>query len=260
LRTLTIAALSALLAGVSAAEPLPRLEKPNFTRLPSANDLVRLFPDRAVSRGLSGIAEIECIVGAKGEMKDCQVLAEAPAGLGFGEATVGAARYFRVPSIDAEGHSTVGKVVRLPLRWNLPGVNITALSTHNRPGRPAVLLRPTKGGDLPCPAADAPHRRCTREPMGWDAFPPIPVTRAQIRTIPEGEAPSTLICRLTAALRLEACVPSSTASSAAASAMLALAPHLVAGDVANGPSRAGQIVAMIFDWEAIREDVARSRE
>jgi hypothetical protein len=260
LRTLTIGALTALLAGSAASEPLPGLQNPEFMRRPSANDQVPLYPRRAVTRGIPGAAEIECIVGPKGEMKDCQVLTEAPAGLGFGEATIGAARYFRVPPTDAAGQPTVGKVVRLPLRWNLPLENKTAPSLQNRPGRPAVLLRPSKVGDLPCPAIDAPQRRCTREPMGWDAFPPISATRAQIRTIAEGEAPSTLTCRLTAALKLEACLPSSTASPGAASAMLALAPHFVANDVANGPSRVGHMVAMAFDWPAIRQDVMKSRE
>jgi hypothetical protein len=229
-------------------------------RRPSANDLVPLYPRRAVTRGIPGAAEIECIVGPKGEMKDCQVLAEAPAGLGFGEATIGAARYFRVPPTDAAGQPTAGKVVRLPLRWNLPLENKTAPSIQNRPGRPAVLLRPAEGGDLPCPAPEAPQRRCSREPMAWAAFPPIPVIRVHIGAIPESEAPSTLTCRLTAALRLEACLPSSTASPAAASAMLTLAVHFEGTEVANAPPRAGQMVAMAFDWQAIRQDVMKSRE
>lgn len=55
---------------------------------PSAAELTRAYPERALERGLSGEATVLCYVGLNGRLDDCDIAEESPAGMGFGRAAV----------------------------------------------------------------------------------------------------------------------------------------------------------------------------
>lgn len=60
-----------------------------------------------------------CGVGADGALSECKVQSEDPAALGYGDAALRLAPYFRLAVWTEEGLPAVGGVVRMPLRFDL---------------------------------------------------------------------------------------------------------------------------------------------
>jgi len=83
--------------------------------------VAQLFPAAAVKAGLrSGKADVECTVQHDGSLKDCTVVAEQPAGLGFGDAALTVAGVMAMNPWTAEGDPVDGARIRLPVRLELP--------------------------------------------------------------------------------------------------------------------------------------------
>lgn len=96
--------------------PPPTLEDVDWAARPSNRDVVRYYPSAAMRFSRSGVAILTCAVGAAGELT-CEVSYEAPRYLGFGEAATRIATRFRAPLETADGVSTEGAIVRLPIRF-----------------------------------------------------------------------------------------------------------------------------------------------
>ena len=88
----------------------------SFLERPSGRDFERYFPHRAVTRGVSGRVVLDCAVAADGRLS-CAVASEDPAGWGFGDASLQAARHFRVAPATADGQPTSGGRLRVPMAW-----------------------------------------------------------------------------------------------------------------------------------------------
>lgn len=100
-----------------AAPPQPSIiTNPTFLERPNARDFERFFPPRALERGTSGRVVLDCIVQADGRI-NCTVSSEDPPGWGFGEASLRAAREFRVAPATQDGRPTSGGRIRVPMTW-----------------------------------------------------------------------------------------------------------------------------------------------
>jgi periplasmic protein TonB len=99
------------------APPTPMLTGVTWLEEPDGDDYARYFPSRALSRGQSGRVVLDCLVSADGRIS-CSVLSEDPPNWGFGEASIRAARHFRVAPRTADGQPTQGGRIRRTLRWN----------------------------------------------------------------------------------------------------------------------------------------------
>ena len=98
----------------------PVIGIPRWTGLPRAEDLVAAYPNEAVKAGvLRARVVLTCTVGTDGVLSDCSVESEDPVGYGFGKATVGLARTFKLGVWTAEGLPTVGGLVRVPIRYDM---------------------------------------------------------------------------------------------------------------------------------------------
>ncbi|MEZ5996698.1 MAG: energy transducer TonB [Hyphomonadaceae bacterium] len=97
--------------------PAPAIiTNPTFLQRPSGRDFERFFPPRALARGVSGRVVLDCTVAADGRIA-CAVASEEPVGWGFGEASLRAARQFRVAPATADGRPTSGGRISVPMMW-----------------------------------------------------------------------------------------------------------------------------------------------
>lgn len=108
---------------VFAAESLtgasPLIGKPQWTQLPSFENMTQAFPAEARKVGLTKARVVlSCTVATGGGLAGCTVESEDPAGHGIGKATAGLAGMFKLGVWAAEGLPTVGGVVRVPIRYD----------------------------------------------------------------------------------------------------------------------------------------------
>jgi len=100
------------------ASERPRLIDPPWTSRPTPRDLAEYFPERAAENNITGRVVLDCIVDAAGQLL-CRVLSEDPRGYGFADASLRAARDFRVELRTPDGTPTEGASIRLPIQWRL---------------------------------------------------------------------------------------------------------------------------------------------
>ena len=72
----------------------------NFKRLD------RYFPDDARGTGVTGKVTLRCMTLRRDRVRNCQVMSEAPRGMGFGKAALRAERTYRLRVFDAAGKRT----------------------------------------------------------------------------------------------------------------------------------------------------------
>jgi len=95
------------------------IKNPAWVLKPTAAQLGRVYPDRAVDKDVSGAATLLCSVAADGSMVGCTVIDEAPKGWRFGQAALAAARYFKMSPRTVDGQVVEGAKVRIPIVFTL---------------------------------------------------------------------------------------------------------------------------------------------
>ena len=77
------------------------------------------YPEQAMRRGVeSGVVELRCVALVSGELDPCRVMAEDPAGAGFGEAALRGVRDARVVPRTIDGRDTPG-MIQFKVRFRL---------------------------------------------------------------------------------------------------------------------------------------------
>lgn len=114
----------AALATVAAGGLATLDEIPNamvrLERRPSADDVARHYPNRALGEGIEGSAELLCLVDISGHLRPCIVVSETPVDYGFGLASTRIARSIRSTPRTADGRIAAGRTTRLKLSFRMP--------------------------------------------------------------------------------------------------------------------------------------------
>lgn len=97
----------------------PVIRHPEWVRQPTAAQMERAYPRRALSQELSGRAVLSCSVLGSGEVTACSVVSQTPAGAGFGDAALSLSRYFRLSPRTVDGQTVEGARVTIPISFNL---------------------------------------------------------------------------------------------------------------------------------------------
>lgn len=117
LRAAGLAALLSLTASATLAQA-PRRDSDWFGA-PTAEDLRKAYPPRALAERRGGTAILDCAVAVSGRLENCRVAGETPAGLGFGVAALSLADKFRMEPALRDGRPTAGGRVRIPVVFSL---------------------------------------------------------------------------------------------------------------------------------------------
>lgn len=97
----------------------PVINNPRWIARPTADQMARAYPDRALRDGTEGAATLQCSVTARGSLTACSVMSETPSGQGFGRAAMQLSRHFRLSPRTVDGQAVEGAVVTIPLTFQL---------------------------------------------------------------------------------------------------------------------------------------------
>jgi TonB family protein len=108
-----------LAMAAEAAQPRPAPTQADWITPPTAIDAMKYYPAEAQKNGVSGSAVIECTLQVSGDLRNCQLASETPAGWGFGEAALAAApqlkaRPYSINGVPYEGSLKTPIVFRFP--------------------------------------------------------------------------------------------------------------------------------------------------
>jgi TonB family protein len=103
----------------SGASPPLMVTDPDWLSKPSGADLSSLYPDKALSSGISGQVRLKCRTTVSGFLADCFALDESPLGFGFGKAALRMANKFRMKPATHDGVPVGGTSVVVPINFGM---------------------------------------------------------------------------------------------------------------------------------------------
>ena len=108
-----IVLLSVLAASpVLAATP----QSPGYDQIPTAEDMAKFYPEKAMDYGKDGGATIRCTVQKDRTLAKCAIASETPAGFGFGDAALQMSKLFKMKKA-----AKPGAQVSIPIKFQAPG-------------------------------------------------------------------------------------------------------------------------------------------
>ena len=99
--------------------PADTITQADWIRRPTAEDVSRFYPNRAMLRDVEGTTRISCRVSVTGQLVGCEVQFESPQGYGFGAAAIRLSSTLRMRPMMRNGEPVDGDTITIPIRWQL---------------------------------------------------------------------------------------------------------------------------------------------
>ncbi|CAN5303505.1 hypothetical protein BH11PSE2_BH11PSE2_14170 [soil metagenome] len=99
--------------------------RPTWVRQPTAQDVARNFPERAARLEKPGSVRMTCRVASTGALESCEIAAQTPGDLGFGEAALRLAPLFQMAPTTQDGGSVAGASVTVPIAFDVDPPKLT---------------------------------------------------------------------------------------------------------------------------------------
>ncbi len=93
---------------------------PDWVKRPTGEEVANYYPPVASVVGVSGHVTIQCAVQTTGFLANCRILAETPAGMGFGDAALAMAKLFQMKPMTVNGQPVAGGEVVIPIGFQMP--------------------------------------------------------------------------------------------------------------------------------------------
>lgn len=90
-----------------------------WIRSPTSDDLAAAYPSAAKAAGVTGRADLSCLVANDGSLEACRIALETPADRGFGAAALSLKPLFKMDMASPTGAAAKGKRLRLPVRFGV---------------------------------------------------------------------------------------------------------------------------------------------
>ncbi|MGH6912050.1 MAG: TonB family protein [Phenylobacterium sp.] len=94
----------------------PTQMQPGFRRMPSTDDMAKVYPKKALGRNVAGQAVIDCGVAIDGNLYDCALSSETPVNYEFGQAALQLAPLFNLEPRTKDG-KPVRYAVSIPIKF-----------------------------------------------------------------------------------------------------------------------------------------------
>lgn len=94
------------------------ITNPLTVREPSYDELMGVYPPRALAAEIAGRATISCVATVAGTLRDCEATSESPPGYRFGQAAVAVSRHYRLSPRTVDG-AAVESRVNLTINWRM---------------------------------------------------------------------------------------------------------------------------------------------
>lgn len=191
--------LGILLTGAWSAASAQTEVAPDWDKRPTGDQVAKYYPDEATDQSISGVTVIKCRVTLYGRAKDCLVVKESPAGMGFGEASLALAdREFRFKPGRVDGKPADGMWIQIPLSFQSPSPTaryvITEAVWEQAPTFDDMRAAwPESAGDL---AVGTSVLRCAVAPSGSGKLTNCTIAGQVPKGSPFGAAARTLIDKL----------------------------------------------------------------
>ena len=134
---------------------------PGWLRKPTAEDLMAVWPTKAMAAGRGGSATINCMVSVQGALYDCVVLTESPASDHFGDAAVALAPQFLMKPAMLKGQPVVS-ALSVPIKFYMPPGSRPDLMPPSKPMVAATMAWPEAPSYAAVAAAYPAKARATR--------------------------------------------------------------------------------------------------
>ena len=213
-------ALAVLMMGLSACGEATAEQQQGlaWTHRPSASNIAAVYPRSAANHRINGRTLLSCRITGKGPIDECRIVAEAPEGMGFGQAALRVSDAFRLTPGGEGGRITV-PIVFLMSKGAVPELYYQV-------------------GDM-AKAADG-------VPVTWRQRSRLAEAAPVLKAAEQTAGTSALDCAVGAGGVLADCKASGEVSDKAQTAMLQLAGGLRASE-----PLVGKRVTLPFDWSAL---------